>query len=75
MGVELNLKAPATDLEIRTEVSQFRDRIAVLQSEIALLQQGIRHYQRQCMHVGQVTGRNERDGSWGNPCPTCGYSY
>ncbi len=27
-----------------------------------------------CDHKGATTGYNERDGSWMNPCPTCGES-
>lgn len=28
--------------------------------------------QNRCLHVGAVTGHNERDGFWMAPCPTCG---
>lgn len=27
-----------------------------------------------CDHAGAQRGYNERDGSWMNPCPTCGHS-
>jgi hypothetical protein len=30
--------------------------------------------QSRCKHVGAERGYNERDGSWMNPCPTCGAS-
>jgi len=30
--------------------------------------------QARCKHDGAKRGHNERDGSWMNPCPTCGAS-
>lgn len=27
-----------------------------------------------CAHDGAKRGYNERDGSWMNPCPTCGHA-
>lgn len=34
----------------------------------------LRLVQSRCKHVGAQTGRNDRDGSWMAPCPTCGDS-
>lgn len=34
----------------------------------------LRLVQSRCKHVGAERGRNERDGSWMSPCPTCGAS-
>jgi hypothetical protein len=34
----------------------------------------LRLVQARCTHVGAQRGRNERDGSWMNACPTCGAS-
>ena len=34
----------------------------------------LRLVQSRCKHVGAQRGRNERDGSWMNACPTCGAS-
>lgn len=44
-------------------------------AELAILRTMLNQVQSYCKHEGQQTGYNERDGSWGNPCPTCGYSY
>lgn len=75
MSITLSLKAPVTKAEIKKEVADFSNQIKLLQADIEVLRLGIQHYRKQCDHKGQVTGMNERDGSWGNPCPTCGYSY
>lgn len=69
------LKMPVTDEEIKAECEALGEQIRIRNSEIEMLAKGIKHYQSLCKHVGQKTGCNERDGSWGNPCPTCGYSY
>ncbi len=34
----------------------------------------LRLVQARCPHAGAQHGRNERDGSWMTPCPTCGAS-
>ncbi len=73
--MELTLKIPADEETIRREVKILSDAIDLRLSEIDILSTGVKHYQKQCKHPGQVTGSNERDGSWGNPCPVCGYSY
>lgn len=80
--VRLNLRTGCTRDEIAAEIKSLRQQIdprrsqiAEIQGEISTLMLGVKHYQRQCKHEGQETGHNERDGSWGNPCPTCGYSY
>lgn len=73
--MEISLKSVVNKQEIKSEVEALRSQIKQRQSEIDLLKHAIQHYQKQCDHAGQVTGSNERDGCWGNPCPTCGYSY
>lgn len=73
--MEFNLKLPATEDEIATETKRLFAEVRVRKVEIDMLYAAIAHYQRQCKHPGQITGSNERDGSWGNPCPVCGYSY
>ncbi len=75
MSIQLNLKAPVTKTEIKSEIAALRAEISAREADLKLLRQAVRHYQSQCDHRGQKTGHNERDGSWGNPCPTCGYSY
>lgn len=75
MSVKLNLKAPVTKEQIKRELAKLLAEIARRESDLKLLRQAVKHYQGQCDHAGQVTGSNERDGNWGNPCPTCGYSY
>lgn len=73
--MEITLKIPVTKEEIKEQVEKLRLEIKIRKSEIDVLSQAIKHYQSQCEHAGQVTGCNDRDGSWGSPCPTCGYSY
>lgn len=73
--MEITLKAPADKATIKAEIAKFRGEIARRETEIEILREGIEHYERQCDHAGQKTGYNERDGSWANPCPTCGYCY
>lgn len=75
MSVTLSLKAPASKEEIKQEIANFNSQITLLQADIDILRLGIQHYRKQCDHKGQRTGMNDRDGSWGAPCPTCGYSY
>lgn len=70
-----NLKLVCTKDEIKSEVTQLLQLIKMKQAEIKILQSAIKHYQDQCDHEGQETGCNYRDGSWGNACPTCQYSY
>lgn len=73
--MQLTLKLPCTKEGIKEETEKLRQEISVRSAEINMLRQAIKHYQGQCTHPGQVTGMNERDGSWGNPCKICGYSY
>lgn len=73
--MELSLKIPASEEEIRTETTRLRSEIAKRRGEIDMLAQAVKHYQRQCSHPGQKTGWNERDGNWACPCDVCGYSY
>ncbi len=73
--MQIDLKLPADDATIRSEVDRLTAEIRYRQGEIEILSSAIQHYRKQCKHLRQVTGRNERDGSWGNPCPVCGYSY
>lgn len=73
--MHLTLKLPCTKEEIKEELKVLRAEIEIRESELSLLRSAVGHYQRQCDHKGQKTGYNERDGSWGNPCPTCGHSY
>ncbi len=73
--MEITLKIPCTEEEIKLETEKLRNQIFKLSSEEKLLRQAIKHYQSLCDHKGQKTGYNDRDGSWGSPCPTCGYSY
>ena len=75
MAIKLNLKAPVTKEQIKKELAKLRAEIAKREADLKLLRQAVKHYQDQCDHAGQKTGYNERDGSWGNPCPTCGYNY
>lgn len=73
--MELNLKIPASNEEIKAEIAALNNQIKQRTTETELLRYAVGHYRKFCKHEGQVTGRNDRDGSWGNPCPTCGYSY
>ncbi len=73
--MEIVLRIPVDKETIKAEIAKLRPQIEARKSEIKMLSEAIRHYQNQCDHAGQVTGHNERDGSWGNPCPTCGYGY
>ena len=73
--MELNIKMCCTNEEIKERVTELSKEIEQRKSEIDLLRTALDVYRRQCKHIGQKTGYNERDGSWGNPCPTCGYSY
>ncbi len=73
--MQLTLKMPVTEQEIKEEIAKLRPEIALRQTEMKMLAEAIKHYQKQCSHPGQKTGHNERDGSWGNPCPICGYGY
>lgn len=75
MTLQISLKIPVTEEEIKKEVKELTEQIAVREAEARVLREAVRHYQKQCSHPGQVTGNNDRDGSWGNPCPVCGYSY
>jgi hypothetical protein len=72
--MQITLKLPVTEAEIKEETTKLRNEIALRNSEIQLLRDAIQHYQKQCKHPGQKTGYNERDGSWANPCPVCGDS-
>jgi hypothetical protein len=69
--LSINLKIPATEEEIRSEVSKFRDEIKLRKGEIELFTNAMRHYQKICKHPGQKTGW-DRDGSWASPCVVCG---
>jgi len=73
--MELNIKVPCTDEEIKTEISILNAKIKEREIELKTLRLARECYQEQCSHKGQKTGCNERDGSWGNPCPICGYSF
>lgn len=72
--MQITLKIPVTNDEIKEETSILRQQIALRDSEIQLLRDAIRHYQKQCTHPGQQTGYNEREGNWATPCPICGDS-
>jgi hypothetical protein len=72
--MELTLKMPVTEDEIKTEVKKLQEQIKLRESQIDLLGRAVEHYRSFCTHPGQKTGYNERDGSWANPCPVCGES-
>lgn len=72
---EITLITPASKAVIKREMKKLRAQVDEREAEIQILRQAMQHYVKQCDHKGQRTGHNERDGSWGNPCPTCGYSY
>lgn len=63
------------DQMIKESVKALDGEIAARQSELEILKTMRKQCQAYCKHVGQVTGSNERDGAWGNPCPTCGFTY
>jgi hypothetical protein len=73
--MEINLKMHCTKDEIKSEVERFINEIKIRKSEVEMLRKAVGHYRDLCDHEGQKTGYNDRDGDWGNPCPTCGYSY
>lgn len=73
--LNLTVIFPANDATIRAEIKVLQAMIDSRQAEIDILRQAISSYRKQCKHKGQKTGYNERDGAWGNPCPTCGYTY
>lgn len=75
MQINISLGSSPTNEQIKTEVRKLQAEIEIRSGEIKVLQQAISYYRNQCKHEGQKTGHNERDGSWGNPCPTCGYAY
>jgi hypothetical protein len=64
-----------TNVQIKVAVETLNSEIQARQSELNILKTMRSQCQQYCKHEGQQTGYNERDGSWGNPCPTCGYSY
>lgn len=72
--MEISLKLPVTEAEIKTETKRLRGEIDLRNTEIQLLREAINHYQRQCAHPGQRSGYNERDGDWASVCPICGDS-
>lgn len=59
---------------IKEATALIRAHIQSHKSELAILQALMKQVQTYCKHEGQETGSNERDGSWANPCPTCGES-
>lgn len=61
--------------EARRLMALLRDEDARHKAARSALVVQIQAVRGQCDHKGQETGYNERDGSWGNACPTCGYSY
>lgn len=73
--MQISITCGADNATIKAETAKLRNEIATRLAEIKVLQSAIQSYVSQCKHKGQKTGSNERDGSWGNPCPTCGYSY
>ena len=73
--MDLNIKIGASEEEIKEATKKLSDEIALRQFEIEQLRLAIGVYRKQCKHTNQKKGYNERDGSWGNPCPVCGYSY
>ena len=66
------LELPTTNEEIRAETKRIGREIKEHQAAVKMLVTHLRLIQDQCDHKGQETGFNERDGSWANPCPTCG---
>jgi hypothetical protein len=73
--MEIILKLPVTEAEIKAYTTKLWNEITLRNSEIQLLHDAIKHYQKQCKHPGQQTGYNERDGDWANVCSICGYSH
>lgn len=75
MSVTVNIKFPMTKAEIKRETERLEQEITTRRAEIKVLAEALGTIQAQCKHEGQKTGYNERDGSWANPCPTCGESH
>ena len=73
--MNITLKMPCSDQEIKEEITKLFAEINIRQSENELLSKAVKHYQSLCNHPGQETGYNERDGSWANPCPICRESH
>lgn len=61
--------------DIKKALKALNDEILARESELKILVTMVRQCQSYCKHQNQKTGYNDRDGSWGSPCPTCGYSY
>lgn len=73
--MSVSVTFPVPKEKIREEYQRLHAELKRLDYERDGVVDLIRMIQKGCDHKGQVTGCNERDGSWGNPCPTCGYSY
>lgn len=73
--MNIQILFPVEKARIPEEVRKIRERIQGIDAEKEVLLTMLRTIQKGCDHNGQVTGYNERDSSWGNPCPTCGYYY
>ncbi len=72
---QLTLTFPVPKDQIPNEVRRLSDEVKKSKAVMDLACKLLDLVRGCCDHAGQVTGSNDRDGSWGNPCPTCGYSF
>ncbi len=72
--MSLSVLFPVPKEKIRYETLRIRVEISRLGAELVQARTLLDLVQIGCDHPGQVTGYNERDGSWANPCPVCGSS-
>lgn len=68
----INIIFPIYKDKIPMEVERIRNRVKALDAEKEVLKKLLEMVYTFCDHAGRESGYNERDGSWNNPCPTCG---
>lgn len=73
MGVP-PVQFPVPFEQIPAEVKKLTDCIKGLRADLEVASTMLKMVRRACSHDGAVTGYNERDGSWMNPCPHCGHA-
>lgn len=66
---------PVPKDQIPHEVARLEAKLYELGEEQKLLRRLLKSVQDCCDHKGQKTGYDPREGNWGNPCPTCRWSY
>lgn len=73
--MDIEVKFPIKYDDIPVESKKIRENIKGLEAELKVCKELLKIVCSFCDHKGAKTGYNDRDGSWMNPCPRCGYSY